>query len=86
MIDLSMVIHDFDDLSSATRPPKADSPLVIDADAVLALAVAPEGFQSIARRDPQVIEAASDLELPKLLSAMARREGVVGLWGVTRYA
>jgi hypothetical protein len=65
MIDLSMVIHDFDVLGSAACPPKADSPLVVDPDAVLALAVAPQGFQSIARRDPQVIEATGDLELAK---------------------
>jgi hypothetical protein len=72
MIDLSMVIHDFDVLCRATRPPKTDSPLVIDPDAVLTLPVAPQGLESVPRRDPHVIEASGDLELPQLASSHGR--------------
>ncbi len=40
--------------------------LVVDADAVLTSAIAAQGFQPVAWRDPQVVEAASDLQLPEL--------------------
>jgi hypothetical protein len=61
-----MVIHDFDAFGPATRPPKADSPLVVDADAVLPLPVTLQGLQSVTRRNPQIAEATRDLELAKL--------------------
>jgi hypothetical protein len=72
MINLSMVVHDFDVLGRANRPPKADTQLVIDPDAVLTLPVAPQGLQSVPRRDSQVIEAGGDLELAQLASSYRR--------------
>ncbi len=43
----SMVIDDFNVLCSAVGPDKADSPLIIDSDAVLALPVAGQSFEPI---------------------------------------
>jgi hypothetical protein len=61
-----VVVNDFNVFGSMTGPAKADSPLVIDPDAVLPLSVAPQALQSIAGRHTQVIEAGGDLELPQL--------------------
>jgi hypothetical protein len=61
-----MVIDDFDVLGAAVRPSEADAPLVVDANAVLALPVSPQGLQPVPRRNPQIAEATRDLELAKL--------------------
>jgi hypothetical protein len=47
---LSVVIDDFDMGWTLLGSMEADAPLVVDADRILALAVACEGFQPIARR------------------------------------
>ncbi len=51
-----MVVDDFDILSASVLPNKAHPPLVIDADAVLARAVAPQKFEPIAGWDFQVLQ------------------------------
>lgn len=43
-----MVIDDLDVIGVAVAPHKADSPLVIDPDAVLTLSVAVQGLQPVA--------------------------------------
>jgi hypothetical protein len=50
----SMVVNDFDGFRTAVGPDKADSPLVIDADAVLASPATFQRFQPICRRRKQV--------------------------------
>ncbi len=42
-----MVVHDLDLISMAAFPPKADAPLIIDADAMLTFALALERLESI---------------------------------------
>ena len=51
-----MIVHNLDILSIAIAPDKADSPLVIDADAVLALAITRELFKAIAGRNAQILQ------------------------------
>ena len=48
-----MVIHELD-VVCPVSPPKADSPLVVDANTVLTGAIAFELFQAVAGRDLQV--------------------------------
>jgi hypothetical protein len=50
-----MVINnlDIDRAGRATWPLKTDPPLVVEADAVLALAFAPQGFQPVAGLSPR---------------------------------
>lgn len=67
-----MVINDLHILSAMPRPTEADSPLIIDPNAVLPLTVAPQSLQAIARRNAQVIEASGDLELPQLATSDGR--------------
>jgi hypothetical protein len=45
-----MIIHNFDILGAGLRPAKANAPLVVYADAVLAFSVAIERFETIAGR------------------------------------
>ena len=51
MVDDSEVIDDFNFMRAVMLPAEADAPLVIDADGVVAFAVALEDFQTIAGRD-----------------------------------
>jgi hypothetical protein len=63
---LLMVVYDFDFVDVRLAPDKTDSELVVDADAVLALAIAFERFQTIAWRDSQLVKlnnAMKDAEL-----------------------
>lgn len=46
-----MVISDFDVVGVAFSPVKADTPLIVYADAVLFSAVAAEGFKMVAGRN-----------------------------------
>jgi hypothetical protein len=51
-----VVIHDFNIVSVVALPEKAETKLVVDANAELAFTVAGESFQVIRRRDAQLIE------------------------------
>ena len=51
-----MVIANFHLDGIVLRPTKADPPLIIDADRMLSRAITPQGFQSVARRNPQVVQ------------------------------
>jgi hypothetical protein len=61
-----MVISDFDFVSIAVTPDKADAPLIVDANAELALAVAAECFQTIAWRRRQITKFDSNVQLAQL--------------------
>jgi hypothetical protein len=45
-----MVVHNFDIIGVAVAPRETDSPLNIDTDAVLALAIAVKRFKPVTRR------------------------------------
>lgn len=51
-----MVVNDFYVVRVASAPSKADTPLVVDTDAVLAFSVSAEHFQAITRRYPKVVQ------------------------------
>ena len=55
-LHLSMIVDYFDVLWAVCRPDKADAPLPIDADRMLAGAVAMEFFEMVARRETQVFQ------------------------------
>lgn len=61
-----MVIDDFNLIRAAVCPCKADAPLIIYANAPLALAVAGQLFQSVPRRHSKVIERTSSIEVRQL--------------------
>lgn len=67
MAILSMVIRNLNLVGVAVLPDEADTPLVIDPDAVLSLTVSREFLQPICRRDSEIFQALGSfdhLELP----------------------
>ena len=62
MVD-SVVIDDFDLMRPVRFPDETETPLIIDADGVLALPVALESFQAVAGWDGEVIEFGDGLKL-----------------------
>jgi hypothetical protein len=61
-----VIIHDLDIVCVPFAPNEADTPLVVDPDAVLPLSVAVQGFQAISRRRYQVSQFRRAVQLPKL--------------------
>jgi hypothetical protein len=51
-----VVVDDFDFVSATVAPTEADAPLVVDANAVLPLAIALQCFEVIARRHTQILK------------------------------
>ena len=54
---LSVVVDDFDVVRIPVTPDEADAPLVVDADAVLALPAPRQPLETVRRREPQVVDA-----------------------------
>lgn len=67
-----MIVHDLDVFGPRVRPMEAKAELIVNTNAVLACAVSFQGFQSIARRNSQIIELARDLQLPQFASCHSR--------------
>jgi hypothetical protein len=61
-----MVIDDFNLIWAAVGPHKADAPLIIYANAPLALSVASELFQSVTRRHSKVSDLAGSVQVRQL--------------------
>jgi hypothetical protein len=51
-----VIVNDLDLVRIAILPTEADSPLVIDADAVLARAITAELLEAIPRRHPEILQ------------------------------
>ena len=66
-----MVVHDLGVEGVARPPSEADTPLVIDANAVLARPIAGEPFQSIPRWYPEILDDFSGVEHPELAERSA---------------
>lgn len=58
-----MIIYDFDFFRPAIRPVKANTPLIVNANAVLTGAISLERFETVAGRRPQIIQPISDFKL-----------------------
>jgi hypothetical protein len=63
-----MIINNFNVFSESIRPTKADSPLIIDANTVLAGTITPERLKVIAGWNSQILKAICDFELPEFSS------------------
>jgi hypothetical protein len=59
-----VIIHDLDIVCVPFTPNEAETPLVIDPNAVLSLSVAVQGFQTISRRRHQVSQFRRAVQLP----------------------
>jgi hypothetical protein len=63
-----VVVHDLDVVRITFTPQKADTPLIVDADTVLAIPVTVQRFEPIARRRRQVPQLRRAVQLPQLSS------------------
>src|SRR5882757_2366359 len=61
-----MIVDDFDVLRSCTRPAKADSPLVVDADRMLSRPVVFQSLKTVGRWDPQCAKRRRGMQHPEL--------------------
>ena len=61
-----MIIHDFHVMGAGGRPAKADAELIVDADAVLALPIAPERFQTVSGGDAEIVQPSGNFQLAQL--------------------
>jgi len=80
---LSVIVHDLDLMRPILAPDETDAPLVVDADAVLPLAVPFQGFELVPRRNPQVRQfgaAWSCSSLRRATRSMFRNRSTGRLW------
>jgi hypothetical protein len=61
-----VVINNFNIVSIAVNPFEADTPLVIDPDAVLAFTASAQSFKPVAWRHKQVLKRFGSMEIIKL--------------------
>ena len=66
-----MIVHDLDFYSSFLRPDKAQAPLTVDADAVLAFAIVFKSLETVPWRHLQVIENCGPIQLCELAKCRA---------------
>jgi hypothetical protein len=62
----SVVINNFNLVGVPVKPHKAQSPLIVDANAVLTSTIADQSLQSVARRDAQEIQRGRSVQLLQL--------------------
>ena len=67
-----MIVHDLNLRRSCVRPNEADSPLVVDSDAVLTLSTAFQRFELIAWGRAKEVQSLSRMNLRKLSLRNAR--------------
>jgi hypothetical protein len=60
---LSVVIHKFDSVRTVGLPDKANPPLVVDTDAVLALAIPLQCLQPVPGRNAQRLQSGGGVQL-----------------------
>ena len=75
-----MIIYDFNFVGVVACPAMAETPLIIDADPVLAASTAFKCLQAIAGRYPHDVESVAGIELEEFTSGGALNVG----WQVTR--
>jgi len=63
-----VVVHDLDIFSTAVFPQKADSELIVHANAVLSGAIASQDLQPVARRHAKIVESCRAVQDAQLAS------------------
>jgi len=61
-----VIIRHFDVVSITGNKPEAYAPLVVDGNRVLPFSVSPESVESIARRNPKVIQTRRQVDVLQL--------------------
>lgn len=63
-----MIIDNFYIFRTCIRPAKANSPLIVNPNAVLTRAITLKRFETIAGQYPQIVESTRNLQLSELAS------------------
>jgi hypothetical protein len=63
-----VIVHDLNFVSIPLTPNEAQTPLAVNSDTVLSLALAAQGFQTVSRRRCQIAQFRGAVQLPKLAS------------------
>ena len=61
-----MIVNEFDFVGVVTDPSKADSPLIVDANAVLPTTISSELLEAICRGDEQILEGLGGIQQEQL--------------------
>ena len=61
-----MIVGDLDIPGRAIAPYKAEPPLIVDANAVLALTIAAQSLQTVTGRHPQIVQLPGGINAQKL--------------------
>ena len=61
-----MVVNDLNPFWTSIAPPKADTPLIVDSDTVLALTITSQTLEPVARRNPKILETTRSVDLAQL--------------------
>ena len=60
-----MIVNDLNFVGISVSPNEADAPLIIDSNAVLALAIAAQAFEPVSSRSGQIAELPREMHLVK---------------------
>jgi hypothetical protein len=64
MVVSLVAIHDLNIIRIIVYPAEVNTPLIIDGDRTLSLAVAFQGMQSVAQRHLEIAQAARQMDVP----------------------
>ena len=73
-----MVVNDLNPFWTSVAPPEADTPLIIDSDAVLSCSITAQMLEPVARRNPKILETTRGVNLPQLAQHNASDARVEG--------
>ena len=73
-----MVVNDLNPFWTSVAPPKADSPLIVDSDTVLARAITTQTLEPVARRNPEVFQTTRSINLAQLAQRDAHDARIEG--------
>ena len=73
-----MVVNDLNPFWTSVAPPEADTPLIIDSDAVLSCSITAQMLEPVARRNPKILETTRGVNLPQLAQRNASDARVEG--------
>ena len=73
-----MVVNDLNPFWTSVAPLEADTPLIINSDTVLPCSITAKKLESIARRDPEVLQTTRSIDLTQLAQRDASDAWVEG--------
>ena len=73
-----MVVNDLNPFWTSIAPLEADTPLIIDSNTVLSCSITAKKLESIARRDPEVLQTTRSVDLTQLAQRDASDARVKG--------